>query len=358
MNSVTELDYLIVGQGLAGSSLALQLIKNEKKILVIDKPNENTSSKVAAGIFNPITGKNNVKTWLADSIFPYLNTFYREAETLTGQKFFFDMLLYHPFQSIAEQNEWMGKGSDPIFSSYVEKIYTHNTVWGINDNVGGLYIKQCGYLDVPSFIVAVQSMVKQKNAYLEETFNENELFVQEESVTYKGFKARKLIFCQGERNSSNKWFSWVPVIPLKGETLKIQTTVKQQQIINRGVYMVPAGFDAWRVGSTYNWNDKDRCVTAQGRQELEKKFQELVSLPFNVIEHAWGMRPTTHDRKPIIGEHPAYKSLVIFNGLGTKGVSLAPYFSDILFRWMVEGTDLIKEVNVNRYKSLYSKFIK
>src|SRR5688572_337382 len=113
MSDTIRVDFIIVGQGLAGSAVALQLINRGKKILVIDRPIANSSSRVAVGLFNPITGRNLVKTWLADQLFPCFHRFYRDAETLTGKKFFHSLPLYRPFGSIEEQNEWMAKSADP-----------------------------------------------------------------------------------------------------------------------------------------------------------------------------------------------------------------------------------------------------
>ncbi|HNP08097.1 MAG TPA: FAD-binding protein, partial [Cyclobacteriaceae bacterium] len=80
-------DYIIVGLGLAGACLALQLLKRGKRILVFDTPSKNRASLIAAGLFNPITGKRIVKTWKADEIFSYLFKFYREAEKELQAKF-------------------------------------------------------------------------------------------------------------------------------------------------------------------------------------------------------------------------------------------------------------------------------
>ena len=107
MSASRDIDYIIAGQGLAGSCMALQLLERGKKILVVDRIRENSATRVAAGLFNPITGKNLAKTWLADELFSCLHTFYPRAEQLTQEKFFNSMLLYRPFVSIEEQNTWM-----------------------------------------------------------------------------------------------------------------------------------------------------------------------------------------------------------------------------------------------------------
>ena len=55
------------------------------------------------------------------------------------------------------------------------------------------------------------------------------------------------------------------------------------------------------------------------------------------------------DRRPVIGCHPEEDRVAIFNGLGTKGVSLAPYFSDLFAQHLVENRQLCSEVDVRRF---------
>jgi glycine oxidase len=351
-----EIDYLIVGQGLAGSAVALQLIKKRKKILVIDQPHSNTSSRIAAGLFNPLTGRYLKKTWMANSIFTCLPEFYREAEKSTHTSFFHPMPLYRPFFSVEEQNEWMGKSTDPVFSDYVNKIYIDKTHKYINDPFGGLMINHCGYLDTGKYVNAVRTLLENEGSFLEQVFNQNLLEVFPSHVKYKNILAKKIILCEGEKVTNCKWFSWLPVIPLKGETLTIRISEKMEKIVNRGVYIVPATGNELRIGSTYNWDDLTPQPTPEGKRELVEKLEELVNFPYEIIDHNWGMRPTTRDRRPFIGAHPEHPSVTVFNGLGTKGVSLAPYLSKIFIAWLEDNTDLNKEVNVNRYKYLYSKF--
>lgn len=348
MKTNAAFDYIIVGQGLAGSCLALQLLQCGKKILVIDRKYENSATQVAAGLFNPITGRNMAKTWMADTLFPYLHEFYKQAEQLTGSIFFHPMMLYSPFVTIEEQNEWMGKSADATLSGYIETVHTTPIeVTHIRNDFGGLILKKCGYLNTVSFSQAVREHIKEKATLLDDDFKDDELIVETDSVHYQGCHAKKIIFCQGELALSGKFFSWLPIRPLKGETLTIKTNENISKIYNRGVYIVP---DIWKVGATYQFQDATRAITKTALHELTEKLNELVAFPYKVIHQSWGMRPTMHDRRPVLGPHPVHQSVAIFNGLGTKGVSLAPYFSLVLAEWLENGTPLNKEVDIQRYK--------
>jgi glycine oxidase len=350
-SKTTHVDYIIVGQGLAGSCLAIQLLRAGKKIVVIDKPDANSATRVAAGLFNPITGKKFSKTWLADELFTYLHSFYKQAEELTESHFFHSMPLYRPFISVEEQNEWMGKSAEPAYRAFIDTSYTKPFLADqVQNSLGGILVKQCGYLDTIQFLKGVKNYIREHAIFLEEDFNEHDLDLKGDTVKYKSLSAAKIIFCEGVQAGSSAIFSWLPIRPLKGETLSIRTLAKVDVVFNRGVYVVPT---IWKVGATYEFTDLTPTVTQQGREELIEKLNELIKFPYEIVNQEWGFRPTTPDRRPILGPHPEYSNAVIFNGLGTKGVSLAPYFSEVLINWLENDTPINKEVDIQRYKPYY-----
>lgn len=351
MKNDFELDLLIVGQGLAGSAVALRALASGYRIFVVDEPSENVSSAVAAGLFNPVTGRKMVKTWLADDIFPSLHRFYREAERLTGGRFLFSRPIYRTFLSIEEQNEWIAKSADHAYRDYVTQVSPHPGFGEkVNDPFGGITLKQCGYLDTRGYLDSVRNYLKGKGAYAAERFHAGQLEVGRNSVRYRGLRAKKVVFCQGVGNVSNPWFGHLPIRPLKGEFLTVQCLWENSVILNRGVYMVPGHSPGeWRVGATFNRGDQHREVTSRAREDLSRKLEDLIRIPYTVTGQQWGFRPTTPDRRPMLGAHPEHESLIIFNGLGTKGVSLAPYFSEVLIRWMDEKGTINEEADVSRF---------
>jgi glycine oxidase len=347
-----KVDYIIVGQGLAGASVAVQLLKLGKKILVIDNPAKNRASRVAAGLFNPVTGQNSVRTWMAEQLFPYLHKFYKGVEVLTGKNFLREMLLYKPFASVLEQNDWMGKSADPGFREFVERIALQPSFGSlVNDPVGGLFLKQAGFVNVNLFLDSVADLITARGLFWQEDFVDENLKISPDFVEYNNVKASRIIFCQGERTGSNRWFANAPVRALKGETIRVKIDWHEDVILNRGVYMVPENEQGeFRVGATYKFNVRTPTITDEGRAELEEKLRGFLNMPFEVLAQDWGIRPTTNDRKPLLGCHKESERLVFFNGLGTKGVTLAPYFSEMLTSWLENGVPINKEVALTRYK--------
>ena len=346
-----EVDYIIVGQGLAGSSIALELLNHGRRIMVIDRGDKNQASRVAAGLFNPITGKNFVKTWKADEIFPCLHRFYAGAQQLMSQRFFFPMPLYRPFLSVREQNEWMGKSVEKDFREYVADVKASPYFpQQVNDPFGGLLLRQTGFLDTATYLTSIRDYLLSRQSFQLSIFNEDNLIIDDRGVAYEHYRAKRIIFCQGAAALSNKWFRNLPIRALKGEILTIKTQWKTHVILNRGVYMVPGSVSGeFRVGSTYKVNDHSPGNSEEGRAELEARLNELIVFPYEVVGQNWGTRPAAPDRRPILGHHAEFEQLVIFNGLGTKGVSLAPYFSGLLYRWLETRDPLPKEVDVTRY---------
>jgi len=353
-----KIDYIIVGLGLAGACLAVQLLRRGKRIMVYNRPDQNRASLVAAGLFNPITGKRIVKTWKADETFPYLFKFYRDVENELQIKFFYNLPLYTPFQTIKEQNDWMSKSVNDSIKNYISQVTTQSTFGDeVNDPMGGILLSQCGYINTGVFLGGVQKLLQQKESYSEEWWvEENMKISNDEGVEYENISAEKIIYCTGIYALKSRYFGTLPLKALKGEVITINTQKPLNRIYNRGVYVVESGEMEYKAGATYDLSNLKEGVTADGRKELEQNVSDLLNIPFEVAHQDWGIRPSTLDRRPIIGAHPAQNNIVIFNGLGTKGVSLAPYFSEQLADYITGRGSLDKEANITRVKSLYSKF--
>src|SRR5450432_409066 len=84
---MTEFDFIIVGQGLAGTVLGITLEQKGCSVFIIDKKKENSASRVAAGIYNPVVFKRLTLSWMAKQLIPFAESFYREAELILDEKF-------------------------------------------------------------------------------------------------------------------------------------------------------------------------------------------------------------------------------------------------------------------------------
>lgn len=346
-------DYIIVGQGLAGSILADHLIIEGCSVMVYDDPTISNSSKIAGGLYNPVTGRKMVKTWNADRLFDYLVDYYPQYEQRLSAKFLHDIPIYRPFISPEELNEWMGKSADIDYGKFIRKVNS-TSAYGhqVNDDFGGLLLNQSGYVDTHQLVIASAKMLDKNKSLKREVFDSQQLRLLDHEIEYDGIKAKGVIYCNGHKSVGEHFFGWVPLRPVKGELLIIKIEQQLGVIHNRGVFVIPMGAGMCKVGSTYDHNNLDEQPTLIAKSVLIKKLDELVKFPYEVVNQLAGIRPATKDRKPIIGTHHKYKNLHLFNGFGTKGVSLIPLFAKEMTQLLINNKRIDHEVNIERFFSL------
>lgn len=350
-NNPQKYDFLIVGQGLAGSCLSYQLIKRGQNVLVIDEGKGEVSSMVAAGLFNPVTGRKMVKTWMAEELFAYLDPFYRELEIKLGKQFLHYKPIYRPFGDIESYNEFMGKTADQKQDDFVMQVHHQSQFNYLHDQYGGIMLRRCGYLDIVTFLHAYRDFLKHTDRLISTRFEPGSLSLQADGVKYNGIEAEKIIFCTGS-HQKGMFFEYLPFKPVKGEILFIspEEPIDNTYIYNKGVFMFEHKRDQqWWVGSTYHHHDLSWEASKSARAELKEKLKKLINTNFRIIKQEAGVRPATADRKPFIGLHSGHNQIGIFNGLGAKGVSLAPYFSEQFAKKLLYNESLQSEVDIMRY---------
>lgn len=342
----TKVDYIVVGLGVAGTWLAYELLKRGKTLLVINHDTENTSSKKAAGLYNPITGRNMIKTWRADDFFPDLELHYQEMESHLHEKFLYPKSIYRPFQTIAHQNDWQGRQLEKAYDLFIKEVKLESIgIHDVNDSYGGIIIDTCGYVDLPKLIGSYKNFLVDKGIYREEVFDLTDMSMETEGVRYKDLLAKKILFCEGT-NPSELW-SELPFKPVRGEIIDIDCNLPNDYIINQGVFIIPKnGF--FTVGSTYHHDILTFEPQESGIEDIQRRLEKIFAGNYRILDKRAGVRPATHDRKPYIGFHKKFKTLGIFNGFGTKGVSLTPYFAKHFVDVLEENVAIEKEVDVAR----------
>ena len=354
--SDSHYDYLIVGQGIAGTCLAWHLIEAGKKVLLVSDSTRPSASLVAAGIINPLTGRKLVKTWLADTLFPYAEKFYTRLGHTLNTKLLYPFPIYRPYRSEEEKKNYLTYASEPEVAKYIKQdVDNQALINGLNHPYGGLEVKGSGWVDLTALIQKSRSVFISNNQFVESAFDANELIIKDTFIEWRQYRAGKVLFCQGVDARENSLFDWLPFNPVKGQILDV--TFEQysaEQIVNQGVFILPRQEQGlYRVGATYSWHDLDWEISEDGRNYLEAKLRPLIRGGYTIQGQRAGLRPSSKDRRPLIGLHPRHKSVGVFNGLGTKGVSLAPYFANELVEYLEKGKELNPLVNIDRCFSLY-----
>lgn len=340
---------------MAGSVLSLQLLEAGYKVMVVDEPKLSSSSRVAAGIWNPVVFKRLTKSWMIDDVLPYMWQFYKVFQERWGVELVHERRIIKLFTEQQEADLWMNKSRSEMASYLNPEIIKESLMKGVIVTEAGMaHVLQAGNLNIPLFLKHTEDILAKSCALLEEKFNYS-LFSPAE-IMYNNIEAKAVIFCEGHLIKDNPWFNYLPMKPAKGEvlTLKFKKPIGiHKDILNKNAFLLPLGEDVYKAGATYNWNDLTDVPTLEGRSELTKKISKLSNEEYDVIRQEAGVRPSVIDRRPVLGEHPRFKGLYVFNGLGTKGVMLAPYFANQLTRHILFDENLNKDVDVARFKHFF-----
>lgn len=355
----TSVDYIIVGQGIAGTVMTATLLERGAQVLLLDAPEQPTASLAAAGICNPITGRRLVRTWMADRLFPVLHDFYARWGNLLQADFYMPKEVYRTFDSVEAQNSWYGQSAERGWAAFVDS-QTDDSRYSpyIANPLGGWQTRQGAYVEVGRMLEAFRQYFQQQGIYQAQTFDYAALQWHAGRPQWQGHQAKALIFCEGAALVHNPFFSWLPIRPNKGEWLEITLPadwphIQPEEVINKGFFMLPLGGHRWRIGATYDNQDDSPQTTNHARQELEAKLAQTFKPPYTVVAQAAGLRPTTPDRRPLVGVHPQYPHLALLNGLGTKGLSLAPYFAAQLADLLIHQKAIEPAADLQRYANKY-----
>lgn len=342
-------DFLIVGQGTAGTVLSYTLMQAGHSVLVIDDPKPNSSSRVAAGVINPVSGRRFTVAWQYDEIYPLARDTYRHMEQLLGVEVFTERDIYTvlpseqlrtAFMERTQGLAYMEEPSDRRIAEYGQWL----------DQPFGAAIVKGATVRLSALLPAWRQYLIEKNSLLEAVFDPSRLIINEKGVQYGDVSARYLVFCEGAATTINPWFKNIPFLLNKGEVLQIRIPgFSTPDIIKRSITLVPQGEDNYWVGSTFAWDYPDEAPTAEKRAFLEEGLQQLLKVPYQVTGQLAAVRPSGTVRRPIVGMHPDHPAIGIFNGLGTKGTSLAPAMAAQFAAHILENAPLQPDTDIKRF---------
>jgi len=349
------LDYIVVGFGLAGLSFSEQLQKNNKSFVVISE-SDKSSSVVAGGMYNPVILKRFTSPWNALPQLEYAIPFYSKIESRLNTQVNTPLPVLRVFNTIEEQNNRLIASDKPNLAPFLSSNFMKNDNEFIAAENDFGVVEKAGRIQVAKLLQAYKEELLKKDSYLNESFDFESLKITDDCISYKGLKAKKIVFCEGFGLKSNPYFNYLPLNGTKGEVLIIKAeNLKLASIVKSGVFLIPLEeVDCYLVGATYHWTDKTWETTKEAKSELISKLDTLLSCDYHVIDQLAGIRPTVKDRRPLVGKHPLYNNMYVLNGLGTRGVMVAPTVSDQLFNYIENNAVLDAEIDITRFSLAYN----
>ena len=324
-----------------------------QKVRIIDNNTEGAASKIAAGIINPITGRRIVKSWRIDELLPIAVETYQSLENQYDIDIFRDYTIVRTFKNAADENEWLLRSQ---WAEYKPFCVVEAGPSVFEDKIKPFYgygeIQKTAQIDLPFLVNFFQKKWLDEGILTHELMDYQALIIHENQVIYKDIEAQKIIFCEGAGGTKNAFFGWLPFNIDKGELLIVKIpNADFNKIFKNNISIVPMREkDLYWVGATNEWNSPDDLPSEAKKQLIINELHEILTIPFEVMEHKAAFRPTVKDRRPFIGFHPNFPQLAIFNGFGTKGASLIPFWSNHLVKVLLEGAVLDKEVNIDRFE--------
>lgn len=347
-----KVDYIVVGCGLAGVAFCEQLKQHNKTFVVFDDQSQK-SSIVAAGLYNPVVLKRFTKVWKAKEQLALALTFYKNLEQLLQVTLDYKLPVYRCFASIQEQNEWFSASDKPHLEPYLSTTIIKNENPFINAPLGFGKVLQTGKINTNLLLQHYKSKLNQEQRYYTESFDHNALNTDGPALIYKDFSSTNIVFAEGFGMVQNPFFKELPLEVAKGEIVTIKApNLKMDYVLKSSIFVIPEGDDVYSIGATYNWTDKTQKITEQAKEELVTKLKQIITCDFEVIGQVAGIRPTVRDRRPLVGRHSTYMNLALLNGLGTRGVMLAPYVAKELFEHIENGKPLEMEIDIKRFERL------
>lgn len=336
---------LIVGAGLAGTLMAWELIKRNKEVELWDNQSQ-SASRVAAGMFNPVSFKRLVEVWDAEENMNFLHSTYTELEEFLGIK----VLNYKPILRVFPHEQykilWQKRLNDnhPV-SKWLSEVKTPNDAPRdvIADSGFGL-IEKAGWVNLPLLLDSMKAYLSKKGKFKDASWSHGD------EVNFD-----RIIDCRGVGCTEDLAQFNLQIKSDHGEVLTVSSPSGAPELndmcVNRVKWLLPRGDGSYRLGATYAWDREVSEPSPEGLHELTSAIRPVLTpSAFNSLQvdlHESGFRPASKDRRPYAGA--LVNSIYTLSGLGTRGVLIGPRTAHQLANHIFEGKQLPSEVNTNRY---------
>jgi len=339
-----HVDVLIVGAGLSGSLLAWHLLEQGIKTHIVYDPHIQSASRVAAGLINPVTGQRLVLQNNAADLLTTAHQCYHQLSQQFGVPFLFEKEILRLLTRPKEQQAWHKRKADSAYTAYLSEHPKNKHI---------IIQHQTGYLDTHALLNTLISHFHRLHCLSETPFLHTDLHATDDQIIWQNIAASRIIFCEGWRGQNNPWFQHLPFQPAKGEILDLQSSsTPPNEIIHHGQWLLPMHDGRLRLGATYdNKPPLSEAITQTAKTTL---LSTLSSMPIQlndltVIGQKAGIRPNTLDKSPFLGFHEKNSRIGIFNGFGSKGSLLIPWYAKVFTQHILNQHPLPKHVDIQRF---------
>jgi glycine/D-amino acid oxidase-like deaminating enzyme len=348
-------DILIVGQGICGTFLAWELEKASISFLILDEARPLSASRIAAGLINPVTGRRLVKTWMADELIPFARDAYTRLSEVLGIPNIREMEMNYFFPNPQMRQAFLDRLEEK--AEFLQACQDDGS-WDslLKHDFGYGKISPCYLVDLPELLSRARKRWIEMGLLQEIRFESSRLQLGEKGVSFEDVQAGRIIFCDGMSGFHSPYFKNLPFAPNKGEALILEIPgLPKEKLYKTGFLLLPWRDGLFWAGSSYQWSFENDEPSAAFRDAMLGALRVCLRVPFALAGHVAGIRPATLERRPFLGFHPSAPQIGIFNGMGTKGCSLAPYFARQWADHLGIGKNLPAEVDIKRFSGVLNR---
>ncbi|MGG1632706.1 glycine oxidase ThiO [Rossellomorea sp. NRS-1567] len=354
---IKQYDALIVGGGVIGCSIAYQMSKRGKKVLLIEKDRlAGKASQAAAGMLGVQTElKGNSPLYhLAKASRDMYPSLARDLKEISGMDIEYvengmiklarteeeaqELVETASIASRGEQIRWLSPNTLFSYEPHLSK-----------DVAGGLYIPKDGNVSALKLTQALGLASSRLGAEMKEFTDVYDFIIERSRITgvqtsMGPFYADETIVAGGAWSQSllkklNMTFNTYPV---KGEcfSVKVSRKVVERTIFTDDCYIVPKIGGRLLIGATEKPHSFDETISVDGLLNLMQLATSILpDLAYAEWEKAWaGIRPQTYQGVPFMGRSEEWKGLSIATGHYRNGILLAP-ITGVLMADLIEGKE-------------------
>ncbi|MBK8681815.1 MAG: FAD-binding oxidoreductase [Bacteroidetes bacterium] len=340
------IDFLVVGFGIAGATIAHELEKRNLSFHIVDSSKIQSATLSAGGIINPVTGRKYALQWNIEQLLQQAKTTYKELEEKLQIQTFRNTEIIRLHKSADALQAWKSIKQDLAMNDWLSEFNaSDNLGFHFRNNFGGIKIKNALQIFPQQIISAYSKLLLLNNKILQVELQHEDLQLKENKIHWNNMDYRYIIFCEGYAAIKNPLLQFLQFKPAKGQYFILHIPELQtENTFQKEIAVVPLGKELFWAGATNEWDNINNEPTETGFNQLKNKLDELLITPYTIQQHAAGVRPTMKNRTPVIGRHPEHNNVFLLNGLGTKGFSLAPYYAPLLIAHILNDAALPENV--------------
>jgi len=180
-------DILIVGGGIAGSTLAWQWHLQGKSIHWV-ADDAVSSSHVAAGVFNPVVLKRFSPVWKAEEQLELLFSFYSEIQKYIDSPLIHLMPVWRRFHDDKERTTWIRKSTREDLDNLMQTDPVDTSVDGIDATNGYGVVNHTGWLDAQLYMERSMEYFSTRKEFSKEFLAIGNVPFKEKDRIYKAYK--------------------------------------------------------------------------------------------------------------------------------------------------------------------------